>query len=257
MNYKIVGGGFSRQVITWPDDEDKNVSEADNAVRKELTQDNTMEHLPPVERARALGTHYLESVGLPSGPFVRQFEPDGSWEECGACWPIMQEDSQGRKPLAARSLDSHIEALGYARDSLPDLAARLIIAAEDMERTERGEYGDADRSERMIKNQLFELGRLIALWGAYLKVSDGRRLRGKSKRRVWADAVATQLREDNLGATKDELWKAIDGLDVIVAGGEQWECYRDGATLVAIRDYDGSEHTLAASTFKKYYLKKG
>jgi hypothetical protein len=181
---------------------------------------------------------YLRSKCLPFSPMM--------WKTSGGEW-IQDEPAE---PKGRRNIHQHMKALGFDRDSLEDLAARVISRADTLRACcEKGRLNSA-------VYEAMELERAALLFRVYRMESEGGAKGGKkSKRRRWAETIAMWLKQRTDGMTKDEAWKAIpERLEEIEDDEGDVQFYRDGDVLVAL--VDGIEQRgLSKTTFLKRYFR--
>ena len=146
--------------------------------------------LERVDDAVASARAFLAELGIPGCAQLYQSRKTGEYQ----CDKL---DARDRGWTC--TLDIFVEKhLGLKRDSFEHLAARVIVAADAMQKRE-GEHA---------LEAAFELGKLKKLSGIYAKESRDLREIGKSKkRRRWADVLAERLVDD--GATDQHTAKAM------------------------------------------------
>jgi hypothetical protein len=135
-----------------------------------------------------------------------------------------------------------LKHLDLERDSFEHLAARVIVAADAMQRRE-GEHS---------LEAAFELGTLEILSRVYAMESRGAKRRGgKPKRRWWADVLDEQITSwDDIPESYAPMEIETDQADLKI--------YRDGDSVVCKIEDDRGERTqkLARSTFEKRYMRR-
>ncbi len=181
-----------------------------------------------VARARA----FLADRGIPGCAQLYQSRQTGEYQ----CAKLDARDSGGFCTLDIFVI-KHLE---LERDSFEHLAARVIVAADAMQKRE-GEHA---------LEAAFELGTLEILSRVYAKESRHlRNISPKNKRRWWADVLAAQITcWEDIPESYAPMEIETDQADLTI--------YRDGDTVVCKIQDDRGERTqkLARSTFEKRYL---
>ena len=142
-----------------------------------------------VERATQAGAAYLKAQGLPSTAILWK-DADGQWTE------DKPDDCWGR-----REIENHVRKLGHERDSLPDLAARLLTHAHRVESDRAAGQTDAALKEAVA------LGHALALARVYGIVSEGQRIIAAQPRRPDIAQIIQRLAA--LPGDSGELWLAL------------------------------------------------
>lgn len=220
-----------------------------------------------VEHYRTMSARFLESQGLPAAPVVYWWQelqewrvelpPPESRELYGP--PPEQADldrlrrllgplrEAGCAPapvgLASRSLTHHIAELGHERDSLPDLAARIVVLGSMIENAKRVE------TKIELAMQLQEAATLARVYG--LDSIENRKNAKAGRGKPWALELARELKTKYPKLTQ-KAWQSIpegDGDERRYAG---WEVWRDDDTLHAD---DGKRRVrLTREQFRKKYF---
>jgi hypothetical protein len=146
-------------------------------------------------------TAYLESKGLPTTFKVFRSRSSEKWQ----AEPPDPDDFK-----AMRTLDIHIQALGFPRDSMEDLAARIITLSARLESAS----GDHAIEAALRYSEARTLARVYGLESATNKENSG-----KPRKRQWAVDLA-----EKLAATYDnfpEAWAALkeeDDSNIFISG---------------------------------------
>jgi hypothetical protein len=152
MNRRIDGRGFSRREVTF----------------EELVAElPTLSFAERIDRLADGARKVLEDRDLPSTYIV----------DCSA-------ENDGR--FAACTLDHYIAQRGYARDSLEDFAARIIVTRHRL-----GEWPAEQREELAFK--LGELATLVRVYGISIRAAA--KGGSKSDQKPWAVEMMRELRE--------------------------------------------------------------
>ncbi len=178
---------------------------------------------------------------------ARAFLAERGIPGCAQLYKSRQIGEYGCKKLDARdsggfcTLDIFvIRHLGLKRDSFEHIAARVIVAADAMQRRE-GEHA---------LEAAFELGTLEILSRAYAKESrEARERGGKEKRRWWADVLAPLI------TCWEDIPESYAPME-IETDQAYLTIYRDGDQVFCKIKDDRGERTqkLKRSTFEKRYL---
>lgn len=178
----------------------------------------------------------LRSRGLPDCERVFKARDTGNW--------VCDDAPDSSRVAGSQRLDYHVrQELRLPRDSAEDLAARIIVTAQELERA------DSERA----REAAYRLGRLVTLASVYARETVQRKAAGgKDKRKEWADALAAELHDAAPGRHFHAHWRAIPkgGQGQFVAG---WEVYRDGDMLCAANDATGKVQKIRKSTFRTEY----
>ncbi len=185
-----------------------------------------------VEGARA----FLRSHDLPDCPQMVKSRSTGAWQ----CY----EGQATGEISGGCDLDQYILKVCRLKcDSFEHLAARVIVAALEMQRPER---------ERAIEGAV-QLGRLSVLTRVYAMISQHSTKIGRNKkRRKWADLLAEQI----------DSWEDIpedceDPLEIWTGDGE-YRIFRDGGKVVCIHNHKkgSDEKELKKRSFIRGYLNR-
>jgi len=203
---------------------------------------------------------YLRSRKLlaPSGyPYV--FYVNGQWRE-----ERLTDEEIDSFSTGIASIPNYVRKQGYELDSLPDLAARIIFIAWQIEHPIKG-GGSND-----VINNFMEISRLYTLFKVYLVADKGRLRSDPIKTKVWEHIARDLMREHdwpNSKKTKEDIWNAISDsedepveLKVNSGGITELEYYRVEDELradVHTPKEDITGITLKKSTFLKSYIKEG
>jgi len=185
-----------------------------------------------VEGARA----FLRSHDLPDCPQMVKSRSTGAWQ----CY----ERQATGEISGGCDLDQYIlKVRQLKRDSFEHLAARVIVAALEMQRPER---------ERAIEGAV-QLGQLSVLTRVYAMMSrHGENIGRANKRRKWADLLVEQI----------DSWEDIpedreDPLQIWTENGE-YRIFRDGGKVVCIHNHEtgSNEKALKKRSFIRGYLNR-
>ena len=185
-----------------------------------------------VEGARA----FLRSHDLPDCPQMVKSRSTGAWQ----CY----EGQATGEISGGCDLDQYIlKVRQRKRDSFEHLAARVIVAALEMQRPER---------ERAIEGAV-QLGQLSVLTRVYAMISQhGINMGSTEKRQKWAKALAEQI----------DSWEDIpedceDPLE-IWTGDSEYRIFRDGGKVVCIHNHKkgSDEKELKKRSFIRGYLNR-
>jgi hypothetical protein len=213
MTRRIDGRGFSRR-------ERREVTIEELAA--ELMRSPWLSFAERIDRLADNARKVLEDRDLPSTYIV----------DCSA-------ENDGR--FAACCLDHYIARRGYARDSLEDFAARIIVTRHRL-----GEWPAEQREELAFK--LGELATLVRVYGITL----GSAAKGgaKSERKAWAVEMMRELRERYAGESIRGLFKRLptDDGDSLV-GCSVW---RDRKFAYWRNNETGEEDQISRRSLERY-----
>ena len=184
-----------------------------------------------VARARA----FLADRGIPGCAQLYQSRQTGEYQ----CAKLDARDSGGFCTLDIFVI-KHLE---LERDSFEHLAARVIVAADAMQRRE-GEHA---------LEAAFELGTLEILSRVYAAQSrQGRNITLKDKRKRWAIALAAQI------TSWEDIPEDPDDPLIIWSGEGEYRIHRDGDKVVCVHHHKKgmTEKTLTKRGFIRGYLRK-
>ncbi len=185
-----------------------------------------------VEGARA----FLRSHDLPDCPQMVKSRSTGAWQ----CY----EGQATGEISGGCDLDQYIlKVRKLKRDSFEHLAARVIVAALEMQRPER---------ERAIEGAV-QLGQLSVLTRVYAMMSQhGKDIGSTEKRQKWAKALAEQI-----GSWEDIPEDCENPLEIWTGDGD-YRIFRDGGKVVCIHNHKKGSDTkeLKKRSFIRGYLNR-
>lgn len=216
---------------------------------------------------------YLESKGLPAAPTVYWWQSLNAWRpelphpEARRPYPIEPDKTEvdrlhqlldaatgGRGQssgapvtvgIESRLLSYHLSELGYARDSLEELAARIIVLAHLLRQAKR---------ESLKLNLAMELQEAATLARVYgMEISTAKRNGSRAKAFEWAKELADELKAKY--SKFPAAWNSIpkgDGGDKRYADHEVW---REGEVLRASNSEAGDSR-LSKESFRTGYFSK-
>lgn len=194
--------------------------------------------LERVDDAVASARAFLAEREIPGCAQLYQSRQTGEYQ----CAKLDARDSGG-----FCTLDGYVlKHLGLKRDSYEHLAARVIVAADAMQRRD-GEHA---------LEAAFELGTLEILSRVYAAQSrQGRNNSPKNKRRAWAEDLAERLAHDG-ARDKEEAYKMIgDGHRSLVVD-EDHEFYISGKNIIYYDPVTEKEvDQMTWGNFEKRYLR--
>lgn len=261
MKKEVIGRGYSkRDRHTFEPDEKVTADEFREFVNK--PPKGLVDGRDPYVRAKRYrrdAEAYLKSQGLlaPSEyPYV--FHVGGRWRKEGLTNEEIDSFSTG-----IASMPSYVKKQGYELDSLPDLAARIIDVAWQIEHPIKG-GGSND-----VINNFMEISRLYTLFKVYLVVDKGRLRSDPIKSKVWEYIARDLMREHdwpNPKKTKEDIWQSIadstDGpheLGAQADGITEITYYRDGNQLAAciyLIELDGKRRKQSVKLSKRSFLER-
>lgn len=191
--------------------------------------------LERVDDAVASARAFLAEREIPGCAQLYQSRQTGEYQ----CAKLDARDSGG-----FCTLDGYVlKHLGLKRDSYEHLAARVIVAADAMQKRD-GEHA---------LEAAFELGTLEILSRVYAAQSrQGKKITLKDKRKPWAIALDAQITS----------WKDIpedpDDPLIIWSGEGEYRIHRDGDKVVCVHHHKKgmTVKTLKKRSFIRGYLKK-
>ena len=133
---------------------------------------------------------YLESARLPSTPVLFKSHRSGEWQ----AEPPEKEDFGG-----IRSLEHHFKQLKYSRDSLEDLASRIICSADRLEKV------PPEKSYEIVMAYT-EARTLARVYG--LESSTASNNARYSRKKAWAIELAEELVGGEYG-NFPEAWRSL------------------------------------------------
>jgi hypothetical protein len=187
------------------------------------------------ENVRGWAAGFLEGRGLPSATHLY-------WTKGGK---RPQRECPPREAFGGfRTIDAHIKALGYARDSLEDLAARMIWNAHLLLETDNSDHAI------LAAMELMKARTLAVVYG--MESETAKKNAQKSKKKAWACELARDLAGSH--ETFADAWKYLERQGE-VGFFSGYEVYRDGDCLCATNDRTGeSEPCLSREAFRTGYF---
>jgi len=200
--YKEDGRRFSkRQVINFKDGEElegERLKQEKGIPEPDFTR-SPQDIRGVLEMFRAHAVSVLEAHGLPGAPLVYCCKGGLRWKPA---WEVVTTPGWNRpqRQIDFRTLEEHLQDLGYERDSAPDLAARVLGGLYILDQ--------AETHEEVVSAALW-LGFDVAFAGVYQSESQEMAGRGSTSKGAgagWAPLLADHYLAENSKMNCEEVY---------------------------------------------------